>query len=130
MRTIALAVLAAVLAAGWATGCATTAPGPTAGTMAGDPYQSNLGALGVRADEDMASSAGNPFRIAALVLYPVGLILQRAFEGPYVAAATINPEWFGISETEQEYLERRWGYRQAIHRIKESRGAESPPAAK
>jgi hypothetical protein len=128
MKPISLAVLVAILAAGLTAGCAATGTTTSTGAMVGSPTQANQGALGLKAEDDPANSAGNPFRIAALVLYPIGLILQRAFEAPYVGAAAINPEWFGINETEQEYLEQRWGYRQAIRAAVESRGVDGQPA--
>lgn len=127
MKAIWSAILVAVLAVG----CAAAGSPPTLATRAGgNPYQANQGALALRAEDDLAFTAGNPFRFAALVLYPVGLIIQRAFEGPYVVAAAINPEWWGLNESEQEYLEQRWEYRRRIREAVESRGADAQPAAK
>ena len=108
MKPISLAVVVALLAAGLTAGCAATGTTPT-DTRAGNPYQANQGALGLKAEDDPANTAGNPFRFAALILYPVGLILQGVFEVPYLAASAINPDLFNINETEQQYLQMRWG---------------------
>jgi hypothetical protein len=125
MKAIWSAILVAVLAVG----CAAANSPPTLATGAGvNPYQANQGALGLRAEDDLAYSAGNPFRLAAFALYPVGLILQRAFEGPYVAAAAMKPEWWGLNESEQEYLEQRWHYRYWVQEA--LRPADAPPPAR
>lgn len=109
MKPISLAVLVAVLAAGLTAGCAATGTTGSTATAAGNPYQANQGALGLKAEDDPATTTGNPFRLAALVLYPFGLMLQGLFEVPYLAASAINPDLFGINETEQQYLQMRWG---------------------
>ncbi len=104
MKPISVAVLAAVLAASLAAGCATS--GQT--TTAAVPYQPTQGSLGLKGEEDPTYSMGNPFRLMALALYPMGLVLQRTFEAPYALAMRIDPALFGISELEQQYLQQRW----------------------
>ena len=117
MKPISVAVLVAVLAAGLMAGCATTASTTTAAL----PYQATQEGAGLKAQDDAAYSMGNPFRILALVLYPAGLLFQRMIEVPYALATRVDPTLFGISEVEQQYLERRWGVRPGPN-------PESPPA--
>ena len=108
MRLMSLAVLVAVLAAGLTIGCAATGTTPTV-LSAGTPYQANQGALGLRVEDDPAYAAGNPFRMAAFVLHPIGVFLQVLVEAPYAVATAIYPDLFGINETEQQYYQMRWG---------------------
>jgi len=108
MKSIAVAVLVAVVATGLMAGCATTGPTTTA---AGMSYQTNQGSLGLKAQDDPEYSLGNPFRLMAFVLYPVGLFLQRVVEVPYAVAMRIDPTLYGINEAEQQYLRQRWGVR-------------------
>lgn len=107
MKSISVAVLAAVLAAGLMAGCATTAQTTTAAA----PYQVGYTGVGPRAEEDPTYTMGNPFRLAALALYPLGLFLQRVVEVPYAVATRIDPALYGINEFEQQYLYQRWGVR-------------------
>jgi hypothetical protein len=119
MRAMSLAVLTALLAASLLAGCATTASNPAA--MGATPYQANQGALGLRAEDDLAFSAGNPFRLLALATYPIGVFLQRVFEAPYAVAVLIDPTLYGINESEQAYLAQRWN-------VRAGGGADAPAA--
>ena len=106
MKSISVAVLVAVLAVGLMAGCATTAQTTTA-----TPYQIGYTGVGPRGEEDPTYSMGNPFRLLALALSPVGFFLQRVVEVPYAVASRVDPTLFGINEYEQQYLEQRWGAR-------------------
>lgn len=106
MKTVSLAVLVAVMAVSLLVGCAST--GPTATTTAETSYVVSQGKLGLTAQEDPAFSLGHPFRLLAHAIYPIGLFLQRTAEFPYVVGMRIDPALFGISEVEQQYLQRRW----------------------
>ena len=109
MKAITVVMLAALVAASALSGCATTTSQVAAvEAQTGLKLQPTQGTLGLMAQEDPYFTMGNPFRLMALVLYPVGLLLQRGAELPYWWAASVSPSLFGMSELELQYLEQRW----------------------